>query len=454
MRSSLPICILLLLLDATSPTNARLDGKNDNFLLRAHGVAARHTKGLADDLRVAFGAVLPISHSSSQTGYTLSRRQQDVLGNNRVVYCKSGGARSGGLGTGSNGDSGTGTDGSGNGGNTTTTTRGGSSGGGGTRTSTTAAAQPTQTFNSPYRLIEEHAGSSFFEGWDFWTLSDPTHGTVDYIGEQDGRAQGLIELNDAGNTIMRVETTPQVDMRKSIRIQTKLELNKGLWIMDAVHMPTGCGTWPAFWLNGPQWPITGEIDIVEGVHDYTNNQATIHTDIGCTLSSSSSSTLGISGNLVGPTNCAADQTANQGCGVRDTSSVSFGAPFNRNGGGAYAGEVTSQGVKIWFWPRGSIPADVEAGTPVPSTWGTPVANWAAGSCNPDRYFVNQAAIFDTTFCGDWAGPVWNDAGAPGQEQSCAARTGVSTCEEYVRTRGSTFTEAYWEVKYVRIFQLK
>ncbi|KAK7029619.1 hypothetical protein VNI00_014317 [Paramarasmius palmivorus] len=353
MRSTLPLCILLCLIDATT---ARLDGTHDNFISRAHRVAARHTKNLADDLRVAFGAVLPNAPSSSHTGFALSRRQQDVLGNNRVVYCKSGGSRTGssssdgGSGDGGDGDSGSG----GNGGNGTSTTRGGS-GGGGTRTST-SAAQPTQTFNSPYRLIEEHSGSSFFEGWDFWTDADPTHGTVDYISEQDGRAQNLIELNDAGNTIMRAETTQQVDMRKSIRIQTKLELNKGLWIMDAVHMPTGCGTWP-------------------------------------------------------------------------------------NGGGAYASELSSDGIKIWFWPRGSIPADVEAGAPIPSSWGTPVANWAASSCNPDRYFSNQAAIFDTTFCGDWAGGVWNDAGIPGQEQSCAARTGVSTCEEYVRNHGSAFTEA-------------
>lgn len=34
--------------------------------------------------------------------------------------------------------------------------------------------------------------------------------------------------------------------------------------MDSVHMPTGCGTWPAFWSNGPNWPDGGEIDIVEG----------------------------------------------------------------------------------------------------------------------------------------------------------------------------------------------
>jgi hypothetical protein len=25
-------------------------------------------------------------------------------------------------------------------------------------------------------------------------------------------------------------------------------------------MPVGCGTWPAFWMFGPDWPNGGEID--------------------------------------------------------------------------------------------------------------------------------------------------------------------------------------------------
>jgi beta-glucanase (GH16 family) len=75
---------------------------------------------------------------------------------------------------------------------------------------------------------------------------------------------GLIEINSAGNAIMRVETTPTVaSVRKSIRITTQKSFTGGLVIMDAVHMPTGCATWPAFWSNGPNWPIGGEIDIVE-----------------------------------------------------------------------------------------------------------------------------------------------------------------------------------------------
>ena len=45
---------------------------------------------------------------------------------------------------------------------------------------------------------------------------------------------------------MRVDDTPQVsgNDRKSVRITTQFSFNGALVIMDSVHMPTGCGTWP------------------------------------------------------------------------------------------------------------------------------------------------------------------------------------------------------------------
>ena len=43
--------------------------------------------------------------------------------------------------------------------------------------------------------------------------------------------------------------------------------------------------------------------------------------------------------------------------------------------------------------------------------------------------------------GDWAGNVWSTAGAPGQEQSCAQRTGFATCADFVQNSGSSFAQA-------------
>lgn len=114
---------------------------------------------------------------------------------------------------------------------------------------------------------------------------------------------------------------------------------------------------------------------------------------------------------------------------------------------------------MYFFTRGSIPADITAGTPNPSGWGTPQAMWPAASCNPFTYFQNHSAIIDTTlWCvsrnrlfalsqifylisGDWAAGVWSGTGVPGQDQSCAAITGYSTCQAFVQANGAAFTEA-------------
>jgi beta-glucanase (GH16 family) len=37
--------------------------------------------------------------------------------------------------------------------------------------------------------------------------------------------------------------------RKSIRLEGNRRFNRGLFIVDVRHMPTGCGSWPAFWLT-------------------------------------------------------------------------------------------------------------------------------------------------------------------------------------------------------------
>ena len=175
------------------------------------------------------------------------------------------------------------------------------------------------------------------------------------------------------------------------------------------------------YIIGPNWPVDGEIDIVEGVNNYTNNQATVHTNVGCTLASSNSNTLSISGSVVGGTDCAALTTGNQGCGIRAATSNSFGSGFNSNGGGVYASVYYTRakkfrvslisilvvwdtdGIAVYFFPANSIPSDITAGAPLPDTWGTAQARWPATSCAPFQFFVNHSAIFDTTlwYVGHW-----------------------------------------------------
>ncbi|KAJ6604155.1 concanavalin A-like lectin/glucanase domain-containing protein [Mycena vulgaris] len=419
---------LLLLLAADSPAPA-----SANLMKRASGFATRHTKSLARDLRTAFGGVLPRSEAQ------------------HVIYCKNSASALSGSASGSGSSSGAGS-------NFSSSTGGGSSVKGsatttkkGSSTATGTAAGSTVT--SAWHLTDSYAGSDFFDNFSFWDTDDPTHGTVDYVSRADGEAAGLIDVNSAGNAIMRVETTATVDsVRKSIRITTKQSFTGGLVIMDSVHMPTGCATWPAFWSNGPNWPIGGEIDVVEGVNDYTNNQATIHTGPGCTLSSDNPATLGTSASAVtGGTDCAAATSGNAGCGMRSPSAVSFGAAFNGNGGGVYAMEWNSNGISVYFFERGSVPSDIDDEAPLPKTWGLPMAHWPASDCDPWKYFYTHVAIFDTTLCGDWAGSAWTSSGIPGQEQSCAARTGFSTCEAFVKAKGSAFNEAYWEVKSLKFY---
>ncbi|KAI0932742.1 hypothetical protein AcW2_001277 [Taiwanofungus camphoratus] len=413
--------LLLFLLARADLSEANLFARSSEHIVRSVNAAHRHaikrSSGLARDLRRALTGILVDEASSGP----------------QHVYCVTGS------------------------GLTPNSTGGGKFGSSSAKPSGTAtgsAANPTSTIPaSPWKLTQAYQGNSFFDGWTFNTGSDPTHGTVQYADKNTAQSANLTSITSEGNAIMRVDTTPQIQgNRQSVRITTDYTYTGALVIMDSVHMPTGCGTWPAFWSNGPNWPAGGEIDIVEGVNTYTNNQATIHTNPGCSIPTSNSTALAITGNVVGGTNCAAAETSNQGCGVRAVQNNSFGAGFNSIGGGVYSMQWDNNGISVWFFPRSSIPSDITAGAPQPSNWGQAVAYWPATSCNPSTFFYDHSAIFDTTLCGDWAGNVWGSAGLPGQEQSCAQMTGAATCSEFVQNNGAAFSEAYWEVKSVKIYQ--
>lgn len=91
-------------------------------------------------------------------------------------------------------------------------------------------------------------------------------------------------------------------------------------------------------------------------------------------------------------NCDAHATDSQGCGFR-SKTASAGAGINRKKGGVYAVSITDAGISAWFFPRKSVPSDIGAQSPDPSSWGTPDMHIDASSCNPiSNYFQDLGLI--------------------------------------------------------------
>lgn len=167
----------------------------------------------------------------------------------------------------------------------------------------------------------------------------------------------------------------------------------------------------------------------------------LHTTDGCSISHDGSFTGSLS-----TANCfvnATGQPQNAGCGIHTQDTRSYGNDFNANRGGVYATEWTSSAIKIWFFPRGTIPADITHGDPDPVTWGQPAADFHGG-CDIDAHFRDQHIVIDTTFCGVWAGGLWNFSG------TCAAL--APTCKEYVRMNPAAFVDAYWTIYSLQVYR--
>ncbi|RDL39358.1 Mixed-linked glucanase [Venustampulla echinocandica] len=300
---------------------------------------------------------------------------------------------------------------------------------------------PVQFAVASYRQVDSYTSINFFSSFNFFTGSDPTHGFVDYQSQSNAQNRGLINTNN-GQIYLGVDhtTTNPSPGRASVRLTSNKAYNHGLFIADIAHMPGSiCGVWPAFWLFGPNWPNSGEIDVLEGVNLAGTNSITLHTSAGCTINIGGSQ----GGTNLNDANCNSNNGYN-GCGVTTTVPNAYGDGFNNNGGGVYAMQWESSGIYVWFFPRNNIPADIRSGNPVTGNWGLPIVAFNGGSgCNIDQHFMNQNIVFDTTFCGDWAGGVWGG--------TCASR--ASSCNNYVAQNPGVFAPAYWTINSVKVYQL-
>jgi hypothetical protein len=288
-----------------------------------------------------------------------------------------------------------------------------------------------------YTITDTFDSTNFFNEYTFFTGADPTNGFVDYTSDAAANSSSLAGYSNS-QVYLGVDSTTvnPPGGRASVRLSSQKSYTHGLFIADIAHMPVGCGTWPAWWTFGPNWPASGEIDIIEGVNNQAADQITLHTSAGCTMSSA--------GSLASSTLTSGNCEGNDGCSITTANSQGFGTGFNSIGGGVYAMQWESSGIEVWFFPRNAIPADITSGSPNPSGWGTATAAFGGSGCNIDQYFMNHNIVFDTTFCGDWAGQssVW---------ASCAQSTGAATCQDYVAANPSAFSNAFWLINSVKVY---
>jgi hypothetical protein len=297
--------------------------------------------------------------------------------------------------------------------------------------------------NANYAITDNYDHTNFFQQYDFFNGADPTHGFVKFAASAAiANTSGLAGIsNNAIYLGVDSTTVNPAGGRGALRVSSKKTYTHGLIIADIVHMPGGiCGVWPAFWTFGPNWPTSGEIDIIEGVNDQTTDSVTLHTTPGCSMSTA--------GSLAGTTLANPDCSGDAGCSASTTNTQGYGKGFNSIGGGVYATQWESTGIYVWFFPRNAIPSDITSGSPNPSAWGAPTTMFASGSgCNVDQHFMNHQIVFDTTFCGDWAGAstIWGD--------SCQKSTGAATCQGFVAANPSAFNEAYWLINSVKVYSI-
>jgi hypothetical protein len=143
--------------------------------------------------------------------------------------------------------------------------------------------QSNNRATGPYHLVKAHEGESFFDGFEFYEGADSlgSAGYLTYLDENDAVREGLANVTrehladpfdpsgpkkDQEMVYMSSQATEK-GPRDSVRLEGKQRYNRGLFILDLRHLPTGCGVWPAFWMTDEDvWPDHGEIDVglVEG----------------------------------------------------------------------------------------------------------------------------------------------------------------------------------------------
>jgi len=276
----------------------------------------------------------------------------------------------------------------------------------------------------PQRLQLSCRGASFLDCWNFYTLPDPTHGYLQYISKEKALELKLFKVEEY-DTVYIGAGVGWSEPPKTIRLQSRNSFKAGhMFVIDIAHMPTGWGTWPAWWSTGPDWPNHGEIDMAETIHYRDQAIMALHTSPGCKVEG-----MGDCNKLGGITGCA-----------KKSPHGSASVGFNEGGGGVFATEWTSWGIRMWVFHRWEIPADLAADQPDTSRWGKPSVKVKFGDKCPSWHFDDQIMVLNLAFCGDYAG----EDGFDGGREACNRYVSVPAAQQYLK-------EAYWRLNYVKVF---
>jgi len=361
-----------------------------------------------------------------------------------------------------------------------------------------------------YKIVEAQEGESFFDYYNVYNGPDSkgSNGFNFYRNLQFARQHGMVKIlsesflkrsaavnsskcDNCGDTVapsdndnvvyigsMQSDGEVPID---SVRLEGKRRFNRGLFIMDVWHMPTGCGTWPAFWLTDENnWPLNGEIDILEGVNYQTTAKTALHTTQGCShfnlpqglATGGWDTAIGVPDFKTGIPDMtmryAKDcfiynkhQWVNQGCVAVDLEKDHFGIPMNQKGGGIFVLEwdPVNRHIRSWVFLHSQAPqnlldairtatnASVTPVDPDPRMWPLPYAYFAIGDDTdcPSSHFQNMHIVINLAFCGSVAGNRYF-MDCPDQFKK------YKTCEEWVKSKPEELKEAYWKIKGVYVYQ--
>ena len=296
-----------------------------------------------------------------------------------------------------------------------------------------------------YFIVQE--GEDFFNYYKFYSGEDSkgSNGFINYVSREVAEELDIANVtfehdtdyeesshddpseNPKEEPFIYMSSSPTAEgPRNSVRLEGLTRYNRGLFILDLRHMPAGCGTWPAFWLTDEDnWPVNGEIDIVEGVNTQSVAKVALHTTQTCSMKNIPlgvrtgvwDTAVGVpqkNGDLDMTMRDAYDcyvydkhQWLNQGCVSVSTQEGTLGGPLNENGGGVFVLEwdPMNRFIKSWvFSPHGNTPENLRLAMetarntnvtdrvrPDPTLWPLPYAYYPIGK----SLLNNMVQIFET-----------------------------------------------------------